>query len=194
MSKMRLIIVDGLDGVGKDTHARLIKERYEKKGETVIIRSHPESDNYYGRKAKKALLGSGKINRLNASIFYALDVLRSLRIYYRKPRHDTLIMVRYLMGTAYLPSGLAKIAYRVFDKFVPTSEHMFFLDAPPKELLERIKRRKQKEMFETYKKLVTVRKRALNFVKDWHIIDTTKPIEQTYAQIDVILNRLNGER
>lgn len=194
MSKMRLIIVDGLDGVGKDTHARLIKERYKKKGETVIIRSHPESDNYYGRKAKKALLGSGKINRLNASIFYALDVLRSLRIYYRRPHHDTLIMVRYLMGTAYLPSRLAKIAYRVFDKFVPTSDYMFFLDAPPKELLERIKKRKQKEMFETYEKLVTVRKRALNLVKDWHIIDTTKPIELTYAQIEVILNRLNGER
>ena len=29
---MRLIIVDGLDGVGKDTHAQLIKERYEKNG------------------------------------------------------------------------------------------------------------------------------------------------------------------
>jgi len=57
---MRLIIVDGLDGVGKDTHAQLIKERYEKKGEKVIVRSHPESDNFYGRTAKKALLSQGK--------------------------------------------------------------------------------------------------------------------------------------
>jgi len=194
VSKMRLIIVDGLDGVGKDTHARLIKERYEKMGETVIIRSHPESDNFYGRKAKKALLGSGKINRLNASIFYALDVLRSLRNYYRRPRHDTLIMVRYLMGTAYLPSGLAKIAYRVFDKFVPTSDYMFFLDAPPRELLERIKKRKEKEMFETYEKLVKVRKIALNLAKEWHIIDTVKPIEQTYAQIEEVLNRLDSRK
>ena len=29
---MRLIIVDGLDGVGKDTHALRIKERYEALG------------------------------------------------------------------------------------------------------------------------------------------------------------------
>ena len=61
---MRLVIVDGLDGVGKDTHANLIKQRYEKKGEKIIIRSHPESDNFYGKTTKKALLGHGKINRL----------------------------------------------------------------------------------------------------------------------------------
>ena len=90
---MRLIIVDGLDGVGKDTHAQLIKKRYEKKGESVIIRSHPESDNFYGQKTKKALLGKGKINRLIASVFYALDVLRSLRRYYHKPEYDTLIYI-----------------------------------------------------------------------------------------------------
>ncbi len=47
---------------------RLIKQRYEEKGEKVIVRSHPESDNFYGRTAKKALLGQGKINRLKASV------------------------------------------------------------------------------------------------------------------------------
>jgi dTMP kinase len=50
---MRLIIVDGLDGVGKDTHAKLIKDRYEKLGDRVVIRSHPSNDNFFGRKAKK---------------------------------------------------------------------------------------------------------------------------------------------
>lgn len=190
---MRLIIVDGLDGVGKDTHARLIRERYEKKGEKVIIRSHPESDNFYGMRAKKALLGAGKINRLEASVFYALDVLRSLRRYYRQPNCDTLIMVRYLMGTAYLPRGLASLAYRVFEKYVPTSDYMFFLDASPDDLLERIKTRKQIEMFETYEALVKVRKRALDLVKGWHIIDTVHPIEVTYSHIEKILNDLDNK-
>ena len=76
---MRLIIVDGLDGVGKDTHAQLIKNRYEKKGEKVVLRSHPESDNFFGKKAKKALLGHGKIDKLQAALYYMLDVLRSIR-------------------------------------------------------------------------------------------------------------------
>ena len=188
---MRLIIVDGLDGVGKDTHARLIKKRYKQKGETVIIRSHPENDNFYGRKTKKALLGSGRVNRLKASVFYALDVLRSLRWFYRQPQSDVLIMVRYLVGTAYLPNGLAQLAYRVFEKFVPTSDYMFFLDASPEVLLERLKKRKEKEMFETYEKLLSVRARALNLVRNWHIIDTTLSIEETFRKIELILDRVD---
>ncbi len=191
---MRLIIVDGLDGVGKDTHARLIKERYEKKGENVIIRSHPESDNFYGMKSKKALLGKGKINRLVASVFYALDVLRSLRRYYREPRCDTLILVRYLMGTAYLPMGLAQFAYGVFERFVPTSDYMFFLDASPKELLERINIRKEKEMFETYDELVRVREKAINMARGWYIIDTAQPIEDTFSCIEDVLDLLDNKQ
>ncbi len=188
---MRLIIVDGLDGVGKDTHAWLIKERYEKKGEVVIIRSHPESDNFYGIKSKKALLGKGKINRLIASVFYTLDVLRSLKRYYRNPKCDTLILVRYLMGTAYLPMGLAHFAYEMFERFVPTSEYMFFLDAAPEKLLERIKARKEKEMFETYDELVRVRKKAINMARGWYIIDTAQSIEDTYSCIEDALDLLD---
>jgi len=191
---VRLIIVDGLDGVGKDTHANLIRERYENRGEKVIIRSHPESDNYFGIKTKKALLGKGKLNRLKASVFYAFDVLRSIRLYYRQPNHDTIILVRYLMGIAYLPKVSGRIAYKVFAKLVPTSEYMFFLDATPEVLMERIKKRKQKEMFETYDALLRVRKKALDLAENWHIIDTTDSIEKTYEKIEIILNSLDENK
>jgi dTMP kinase len=188
---MRLIIVDGLDGVGKDTHAQLIKERYEKKGENVVVRSHPESDNFFGRTAKKALLGQGKINQLKASLFYALDVIYSLRQYYRKPKYDTLIMVRYLMGTAYLPRRLTKIGYRFFEKLVPTSKYMFFLDAKPEELVERIKQRNETEMFETQEAFLKVRAKALNLTQGWYIINTGQSIEQTYSAIEKVLDQLD---
>jgi dTMP kinase len=188
---MRLIIVDGLDGVGKDTHAQLIKQRYEKKGDKVIIRSHPETDNFYGRTAKKALLGEGKINRLKASVFYAIDVMYSLKRYYRKPTCNTLIMVRYLMGTAYLPRRLTKTGYRFFEKLVPTSRYMFFLDATPQELVERIKQRSETEMFETQEAFLKVRTKALELAAGWHIIDTGQSIEQTYASIEKVLDELD---
>ena len=42
---MRFIVIDGLDGSGKDTHANLIRERYISKGDTVILRTHPSNDN-----------------------------------------------------------------------------------------------------------------------------------------------------
>jgi len=188
---MRLIIVDGLDGAGKDTHANLIKKRYEGKGEKVTIRSHPTSDNYFGRKAKNALLGQGKFNKFQASIFYMLDVLRSLRKYYGKKDVGTLVMVRYLMGTAYLPEKFAKFGYRFFANFVPTSEYMFFLDVSPEIVLKRFEERKEKEIFETFEELVKVRRKALMLVKNWNIVDTSRSIEDTFVKIEVILDRLD---
>ena len=180
---MRLIIIDGLDGVGKDTHAQNIKKRYENNGEKVLLRSHPESDNFFGKKAKKALLDRGKINKTKAAIFYMFDVLHSIKKYYHKKDYDTIIMVRYLVGTAYLPKKIAKYAYRFFYNFVPTSKYMFFLDSSPKELLNRVKSREEIEMFENLAELNKVRKKALGLVKDWIVIDTSGSIDDTFKII-----------
>jgi dTMP kinase len=188
---MRFIVIDGLDGVGKDTHAYIIKKRYEKKGEKVLIRSHPTNDNYFGKKAKKALLGSGKFNKIKASIFYMLDVLRSIRKYYRKGKCDTLIMVRYLIGTAYLPKKLVNLGYNFFYHFVPTSDYMLFLDASPDVLLNRVKRRNQKEIFETYDALIKVRGKSIQLARDWIIIDTSGSIESTTSLINKKLDYLD---
>ena len=120
-----------------------------------------------------------------------LDVLRSIRKYYRRKDIDTLIMVRYLVGTAYLPERLARYAYQFFLGFVPTSKYMFFLDAPPKLVLERISDRDEKEMFETYEALVKVRKKALKLVKNWIIIDASNSIEDTFSKIELKLKAID---
>lgn len=188
---MRLVIVDGLDGVGKDTHGRLIAEYYKDQGERVILRSHPTGDNYFGRKAKQALLHPGKVNKLKASVFYMLDVLRSIRKYYRPNEKGTLIMVRYLMGTAYLPRKLVRFGYSFFEHFVPSSPYMFFLDAPTEEILNRIQQRAQQEIFETYDALEKVRKKAMLLLKNWYVVDTSRSVDDTYAAICVILEELD---
>lgn len=189
---MRLIIVDGLDAVGKDTQAQLIAHHYQEKGENVVIRSHPAVDNYFGRCAKEALIHSGMKNKVKASVFYMFDVLRSIRKYYHPHQQGTIIMVRYLMGTAYLPKKIVKFGYTFFERFVPTSAYMFFLDAPPDVLLERIKQRKEQEIFETYDALIKVRDKALLLVDHWHVIDTSGAIEDTFQQIKTIVEELDG--
>lgn len=189
---MRFIVIDGLDGSGKDTHADLIKNRYLTLGETVILRSHPENDNKYGRKAKQALLGRGKINHVKASVYYALDVIRSIRLYYKKA--DNFIVVRYLIGVAYLPFPLAKILYKFFATFLPVSEYMIFLDLEPEESLRRISARNEQEMFENLLELSKVRAKALALAREWYIVDTNRPIEETHAIIDGFLDRLDCKR
>ena len=44
----KFIVIDGLDGSGKDTQVNLLAEAYKKKGRDVIVRSHPCSDNKFG--------------------------------------------------------------------------------------------------------------------------------------------------
>lgn len=187
---MRFIVIDGLDGAGKDTHAHLVKKRYISRGENVIVRSHPEKDSGYGIKTKEALLGRGKINHIKASVYYALDVIHSIRTYYGKS--DTFIVVRYLVGVAYLPFPIARILYKFFSTFLPMSSYMFFLDIEPMESLKRIEERKDREMFETLEELRKVRKKALKLVKDWHIIDTHNSINETHEEITKILDKLDG--
>ncbi len=187
---MRFIVVDGLDGSGKDTHARFIAEKYLAKGESVIIRNHP-SDSFFGRKAKQSLLGRGKVNHLKASIFYFLDVMHSLLRYYKKA--DNVIFVRYIGGVFYLPSPFAKFFYRFFSAILPTSNYMFFLDAEPEVLASRVANRKEKEMFENLEDLRKVREKALRILNGWHIVRTDREIGETRAEIERILNMLDSK-
>jgi dTMP kinase len=188
---MRFIIIDGLDGSGKDTHANLVREKYLSKGENVILRTHPSNDNIYGVRAKNALLKHGKINHILASMFYAMDVIRSVRIYYGKG--ESIIMVRYLMGVAYLPFPIARLLYSFFRMVLPTSDYMFFLDVEPDELLKRLLRRNEHEMFENLNDLIKVRGKALELAKDWNIINTGNSIEQAQIEINKILDNLDSE-
>jgi dTMP kinase len=190
---MRLVIVDGLDGVGKDTHGKLIAEYYKDKGERVILRSHPAVDNYFGKKAKESLLHPGKVNKIKASVFYMLDVLRSIRKYYHPDQPGTLIMVRYLMGTAYLPRKMVRFGYSFFEHFVPISPYMFFLDAPTEEILNRIRQREEHEIFETYEALERVRKKAMLLLRKWYVIDTSGSVDDTFIAICSILQDLDNK-
>ena len=190
---MRLIIVDGLDAVGKDTHGQYIAEYYKKKGEQVILRSHPSSDNFFGRKAKESLIQAGKTAKIKASIFYMFDVLQSIRRYYRPKKQGTIVMVRYLMGTAYLPKKIVKQGYTFFEHFVPTSPYMLYLDASTDELMKRVQKRSEIEIFETPDALDRVRKKALMLTKNWYVIDTSGSIQDTQKEITKILTKLDEE-
>ena len=118
-----------------------------------------------------------------------MDVIRSVRMYNNQA--ETVIMVRYLMGVAYLPLPLAKIMYKFFTLFLPTSDYMFFLDVEPDELLKRLLERNEHEMFENLNDLIKVRQKALELSECWHIINTGKSIEESQKEINEILDSLD---
>jgi dTMP kinase len=182
---MVFIVIDGLDASGKSTQAFRLRDFLRSKGKTVYLRIHPSDDNFFGVKARHFLYLRGKSAHFAAAYFYMLDVLRSVLLY-SWLRYDYIIFVRYLMGTAYLPSPLHKIAYPLFAVIVPTSELMFFLDVGPEEAYRRIQEsRKRLEMFESLTELEHVRRKCLYLALTyrWKIIDANKSIEDVARDI-----------
>lgn len=167
----KFIVIDGLDGSGKDTQAKLIADMYEKQGRKVVVRSHPCFDNRYGRKSKEALLKTGKINHLLATIYFGLDVIRSVVKYTHDDSIDVLIFSRYILAVMYLPDGINTLVYKIVTFILPTSDCMFFLDVSPEESLRRIgSRDEDTEMFENIECLRENRLKSQKFTYNWNVI------------------------
>ncbi|MBQ6628488.1 MAG: deoxynucleoside kinase [Methanobrevibacter sp.] len=183
----KFIVFDGLDGCGKDTQVNLIAQMYEQQGRKVDIRSHPCSDNKFGRKSKQALLKTGKINHLKATLYYGLDALRSVHMYYYNKDTDVLIFSRYTMAVAYLPDVVNVIVYKIVSHVLPKSDCMFFLDVSPEESLRRIQsRNEEEEMFENIEDLRKVRSKTKIATYEWNIIpadDAPEVISQKVRDI-----------
>ncbi|MFX0013782.1 MAG: thymidylate kinase [Promethearchaeota archaeon] len=190
------IVVDGGDGCGKDTQTRRIAQYYLKKGWNVRIRSHPSTDNPFGRFTRQSLEEGGRRGHLKAALFYAIDVIRSLVKYYRHNEDEVIIFSRYLLGVCYLPTTLVFFGYNFFSTFLPTSRYFFFLDVTPELARERIsKRGKDIEMFETLARLRKIRRKMklVTTQKNWFLIDGSASPSKVWNQIHQVLNYLNSK-
>lgn len=180
-------MVDGLDGCGKDTHAQRIRKLLEGQGDKVEIVSHP-SGRLFGRLSKHFLEGSGPVARMFATVFFTADVLVSVA-WLKRNEQSTVIFVRYLLGTAYLPTSLAPYAYEFFRNLLPFPDLALFIDIDPEVARRRIASRGHKpEMFETLEKLAAVRKVARSLVaEEWVMIDNSIDGEVPFAAVENVL-------
>ena len=185
--RLGFIVIDGLDGCGKDTHAARVKFLIESEGGKVNVVSHP-SGRLFGRISKRFLQESGPLARLFATIFFTADVLVSVRGL-KRDRSGTTILVRYLLGTAYLPRSLAPTGYRVLRKMLPFPDLAIFIDIEPEVALRRIAARGHApEMFETRERLASVRRIAKAMVaEEWVTIDNSEDGERPFKELEEAL-------
>jgi dTMP kinase len=179
------VVIDGLDASGKTTQAFELSNLIRHQGKTVFLRFHPSGDNAFGIVAKQFLYSNGKKAHFAAALFYLIDVFRSILLYAWR-RYDYLIFVRYLIGTAYLPIPLSRIAYRILALFVPTSDQMFFLDVTPSEADRRLRATRQRfEMFENLEGLIQTRDKAISLASagKWTIINANESVKQVQEKI-----------
>ncbi len=181
---MTYIIIDGLDASGKSTQAYRLSRYLNSRGKEFCLRLHPSSDNFFGVKARQFLYSRGKSAHFASAMFYMFDVIRSI-ILFNARKYGCVIYVRYLMGTAYLPSPLHLVGYHFFALFVPKSNMMFFLDIPPEEAYRRVSTRSEQEMFEGLAELKKIRRKALSLalIGKWTILDAGKPADDVERDI-----------
>lgn len=80
--RAKFIVIDGNDGSGKETQARLLSAALQKRGEASLLVSFPRyQDTFFGRELRRALDGKygpfGDLNPYLASYLYALDRWKS---------------------------------------------------------------------------------------------------------------------
>ncbi len=184
---MKFIVVDGLDGCGKNTHAGRMKALFESEGNNVSVIIHP-SGRPFGRVSKRFLREIGPLARLFTTFFFTADVLVSVREL-RNEKDRTTIFVRYLLGTAYLPKVLAPLGYRVLRKILPFPDLAIFIDIEPEVAHRRITARGHApEMFETPERLASVRKIAKTLVaEEWVRIDNSEDGERPFRELEKLL-------
>ncbi len=168
------IVIDGLDASGKTTQAYRLSRFLQSQGKKVCLRVHPSDDNFFGVNTKRFLQNKGRSAHFASALFYMFDVLFSI-LQYSWREYDYIIFVRYLMGTAYLPTPMDKMAYHFFAIIVPKPDKVFLIDIKPEIAYERISKRENKafEIFEKPESLTKIRIKGIELasIGKWFIID-----------------------
>jgi len=195
--KGRFIVLEGLDGSGKSTQARMIEEYLVSRGFEVMRTGEPQSDRPTGKLLREILGGNEKCDpRVTAALFAAdrIDhVTRPGGILEAIVRGSFVICDRYyLSNLAYNSSecGFDWIAQLNSEaaRLCKPDLHIF-VDVPPERSFDRLKNRQATEIYEKLDYLARVRKNYLAVfekLKDSEniaVIDGTPDKETVFREI-----------
>jgi dTMP kinase len=159
----RLIVIEGLDGAGKNTVAGALSAALEARGASVARLAFPRyDDDVHAELARDALFGrAGDLGESvhGMALLFALD-RRAAAAQLREDRHDVLLVDRYIASNA--AYGAARLHQDAAGEFVewvrateverfglPVPDHQLLLDVPEAVAAERAQRRGERDAFET---------------------------------------------
>lgn len=177
-----IIAIEGIDGAGKTTQAKILKKELEKRGYDVIRLSEPTKGKW-GKKIKE-LSSRGK-NPSTKELFelFFLDRKEDVNknIIPALKKGQMVILDRYYMSSvAYQGAGGLDPAFieSENEKIAPKPDITIILDLPPKIAVKRIEHRKSEpDYFERLRFLTKVRSIFLEMYasrSDVLIIDSTQ--------------------
>lgn len=197
LNKGVLIVIEGIDGAGKSTQAKILKERLEKNGYDVILLKEPTSSKW-GKEIKEISKKAKSIDPKKELELFLKDRKINVKknILPALQKNKIVILDRYYISTiAYQGArGLDKKSIKEKNEsFAPKPDLLFILDIDPLESLNRLKREKE-ILFENENFLREVRKNFLEIkIKNTYIIDARLSIEEIADKIEgIVINYLKA--
>lgn len=182
-----------MDGTGKSTMARTIKEHLESKGRKVLLIEHPDKNKISGRIESGFLQSDcGKLSKLMTTVAFIADVLGSLTLkWLKESEYDDFVFVRYIMSVAYLPDSVAFKAYNVISCILPMPETRILAHVDVETAIKRIESRgDEHEIFENNEDLKRTGNLMIELSRDsWIVVDNTDSPEKVRTELIEIVER-----
>ncbi|MDI6807184.1 MAG: dTMP kinase [Candidatus Aenigmarchaeota archaeon] len=195
------IVLDGLDGAGLSTQARLLEKWLRKKGKKVLLTKEP-TFGMIGGLIKSVLKREWKTDQKALQLLFSADRAHHLQkeIIPALERGYVVICDRYILST-YCFGVIDRVDLNwlrsINSKFLKP-EITIILDVPPQVSLERVeKSRFSLELFEEIKKLKKVRRnyhKLKNEFPNTFVVDGTKSIHEVHAEIKNIIEKFISKK
>jgi len=197
LKKPVYIGIEGIDGAGKTTQAKLLHKMFLKKRiQAVLI--HEPSKNEVGKIIRNALKKKVDFSEEAMALLFAADrlVLRREIIEPSLKRNISLISDRTVYSSLAYQSASTKRRKWVeeINKFAAEPDIVVFIDISSEEAVKRLKHLKQR--YEKLEFLKKVRKEYLRILKRHPKVvkvDGSKPVQQVRAEIVEKLKRFIPE-
>ncbi|GAB6102538.1 dTMP kinase [Thermococcus atlanticus] len=204
------IVMEGIDGAGKSTQARLLAEWFKKKGKDVMLTKEP-TDTAFGKLIRRLVLTGGRegiidgarISHEAEALLFAAD--RAEHVH--KLIKPALKAGKIVISDRYFYSSLAYQWARGLDlewlidlnKFAIRPDLVILLDLPAKESMKRINGRSIKTEFdkiaELQKKVRENYLRLAEMFPEMKIVNALAPLEDIHNDIVALVeHELLGAR
>ncbi|MFH1968409.1 MAG: dTMP kinase [bacterium] len=194
----KFIVIEGLDGSGKNAQIDLLIGYLNQNGKDVVITKEPTVESESGRKIKQALRNEIVIEPLELQKLYVQDREEHLRnkVIPALEKGKFVVSSRYAFSTfAYgFSDGLdVDLLVKMNNNFL-LPDLTLVIDVSPESCMERIEGRGEaKELFEKLEKLKRVNeiyKRIPEMFENVVVVDGEKSIPEVFSDIKNKVNKL----
>ena len=193
-----LVNLEGIDGCGKSTQSKLLREKLEEEGVKVIILKEP-TKRPHGQKLWDVLHGKRKATNEEILELFVLDRIQHVEEKIQPALDDgaVVLMDRYYYSSmAYqVAGGIDVEEIREKHVFAPKPDVVLIFDLPVSIALERVKGHSDADEFEKEEHLEKVREAYLDLENDplVRIIDATETPEEIFGNVWRLVSEVRND-